>query len=190
MAKRHFLLLYLLLSGLFGVTYLNAAEHPLAEGVDFAGATVTATIKPTTYVPVVTVKQPANFVKIAGKTLNIVNVNSTTIDAGTHVNRYGDKFLYGHNSAAVFGGLKNLSVGNIFSVTQNGKTTNYRIAKIVTFEKNGSKLQLNSAGSYMNAVASAKFQGKNYALSIMTCAGKSYGNGDASHRLVIFADQI
>lgn len=133
-----------------------------------------------------------NAISVTGKTLEIVDVADTAVDSGNHVNKYGERFLYGHNSAGVFGGLVNLGAGSVFSVTYGGATTNYQVAKIVVFEKNveTGTLQLNGAGSYMRSVADAKSEGVQYGLSLMTCYGTSYGNGDASHRLVIFANAI
>ena len=135
---------------------------------------------------------PANNIAIAGRTIEIVDVANTTVNAGNHVNRFRGKFLYGHNSAGVFGSIVGLGIGATFSVTTNGVTTNYRVANTVTFEKNTStgQLQLNGAGSYMNGVAAAYYGGTYYDLALMTCAGTSYGNGDASHRFVIFATAI
>lgn len=135
---------------------------------------------------------PSNSISIAGRTLEIVDVADTTVNSGDHVNKYGDRFLYGHNTVGVFGGLVNLGAGSIFSVTYDGVTRNYVVAKIVIFEKNvgNGKLQLNGEGSYMRSVANAKSDGMQYDLSIMTCYGTSYGNGDASHRWVIFANAI
>lgn len=134
----------------------------------------------------------SNSISVAGRTLEIVDVTSTAVDSGNHVNKYGERFLYGHNSAGVFGGLVNLGVDSTFSVAYGGKTTNYRVAKIVIFEKNveTGRLQLNGAGNYMKSVANAKSDGVQYSLSLMTCYGASYGNGDASHRLVIFANAM
>lgn len=135
---------------------------------------------------------PANNIAIAGRTIEIVDVSDTTVDAGGHVNKYGAKFLYGHNSAAVFGGIVNMGVGSTFSVTYGGVTTNYQVANVVIFEKNTDNglLQLNGSGSFMNAVARAVHLGVHYDLSVMTCYGTSYGNGDASHRYVLFANQM
>ena len=133
---------------------------------------------------------PANNIQIAGKTLEIVDVDSTLVDSGNHVNKFGSKFLYGHNSSAVFRGLYNMVVGNTFKVTYGGVTKTYRVAKVVIFEKNGNLLQIDGSGNYMMSVSKAKFQGTAHDLSIMTCYGTPYGNGDASHRLVIFADEI
>ena len=131
-----------------------------------------------------------NYIIIAGRSLNIVPVSQTEINAGDHVNKYGEKLLYGHNSSTVFGNLKNLGIGSTFTITENGTTTTYKIAKTITFEKNNGLLQLNGDGSYMKSVANARSNGVNYDLALMTCAGTSYGNGDASHRLVLFANKI
>ena len=135
---------------------------------------------------------PSNNIAVAGRTLAIVDVADTAVNSGDHVNKYGDRFLYGHNTAGVFGGLTSLGVGSTFSVTYGGVTTNYQVAKIVIFEKNveNGRLQLNGAGNYMRAVANAKSDGVQYGLSLMTCYGTSYGNGDASHRWVIFANAV
>ena len=63
---------------------------------------------------------------------------------------------------------------------------------MVIFEKNAESelLQLNGFGDYMYAVSLAVFDGVQYDMALMTCYGTSYGNGDASHRLVIFANMI
>ncbi len=137
------------------------------------------------------VEEP-NTIVIAGRKLDIVDVASTAVDSGSHVNKYRDKFLYGHNTAGVFGGIVSLGAGSMFSVTYDGVSRNYVVAKTVIYEKNieTGKLQLNGAGSYMGAVADARSEGVKYDLSLMTCYGVSYGNGDASHRFVIFANEI
>ena len=138
-------------------------------------------------------------IEVAGNWVSVYNVNSTALDAGNSVYRFIDPahnyfgtFLYGHNSWNVFGGLVNLGIGSTFTVTLDNVTTTYQVADIVVFEKNttSGKLQLNGEGSYMNSVARSKFNGVQYSLSLMTCHGQSYGNGDASHRLVIFANVI
>ncbi len=148
--------------------------------------------------PVKPVTQP-DHIQIAGNWVNVYNVDSTALDAGNSVYRfinnakgYDGRFLYGHNSNNVFGGLKNLSNGATFTVTLNNETVTYRIVEKVIFEKNQEtgKLTLNGAGSYMNNVARAKYNGSQYDLSIMTCHGQSLGHGDATHRLVIFANRI
>lgn len=221
MAKRLFLLLISAFMGIFATPeVLMASDTVDVQGIDNARIVETVPIveEPTSTEPVienvVVARQsayvaparetyvapastpayvaPSNNISIAGRTLEIVDVANTTVDSGGHVNKYGSKFLYGHNSAAVFGGLTGLGVGSGFSVTYGGVTTNYIVSKIVIYEKNveTGKLQLNGAGSYMRAVADAKSDGVYYDLSIMTCYGISYGNGDASHRWVIFANAV
>lgn len=135
---------------------------------------------------------PINHIDIAGRTLEIVTVNDTAVDSGNHVNRYGSRFLYGHNTGAVFGGLVNLGVGSSFTVSIDGTSMTYQVKKVVIFEKNtaNGRLQLNGEGNYMRKVANATHEGVQYGLSLMTCYGTSYGNGDASHRLVLFADAV
>ena len=131
---------------------------------------------------------PYNNIQIAGRTIEVVDVDDTAINAGDHVNKYGDKFLYGHNSWSVFGGLVNLGAGDTFTMEYNGNVINYQIRQVVIYEKNDGRLQLNGSGSYMLSVSRAKYDGVEYDLSLMTCYGTSYGNGDASHRLVLFAN--
>lgn len=164
----------------------------------------TAAKTPVTQAPVVQTTQTApaaaparDSITIAGKTINITTVNDTSIDSGNHVNRFkkgnfDGRFLYGHNSAAVFGGLKNLGVGLTFKVTLDGTTYTYKIAKTMIFEKNVAKgtIELGDGVNYMAQVAKAKFGGVQYDLSIMTCHGQSLGGGDATQRFVIFANRI
>lgn len=136
----------------------------------------------------ITSSQPT--ISIAGHVIPIVDVATTTAEPGSHVNRYNKKFLYGHNSVSVFARLSTLLPGSTFSISENDAIKNYSVQKIVTYEKNGEKLQLNGSGNYMRSVSLARSDGVYYDLALMTCAGVSYGNGDASHRLVIFANEI
>ena len=122
-----------------------------------------------------------------GHTVSIVNVSSTAVDAGNHVNRFREKFLYGHNSSAVFGGLVNLNEGGRFTVRINGVTKTYAVVEKVIYEKaSATSLRLNGKDYSMSAIV--KGRGK-YNMVLMTCYGVSYGNGDASHRLVIYANE-
>ena len=134
----------------------------------------------------------ANYIAISGRNISVVDVGSTAVNAGDHVNKYGPRFYYGHNSGAVFGGLINYGVGSGFSIYYDGVMHNYRVAKVMIFEKNVSNgnLQLNGSGSYMRSVSEARSEGVQYNVALMTCYGTSYGNGDASHRLVLFANEI
>lgn len=212
MAKRLFLLLFSAFIGIFAtpevlmasdtvdvqgidnariVETVPVAEEPVVENAVVTSQSTNVVPARETYIAPVYVA-PSNNISIAGRILEIVDVTDTAVDSGGHVNKYGGKFLYGHNSVAVFGGLTGLGVGSGFSVTYGGATTNYVVSKIVIYEKNveTGKLQLNGVGSYMRDVADAKSDGVYYDLSIMTCYGTSYGNGDASHRWVIFANAV
>ncbi len=133
-----------------------------------------------------------NSITILGRNIGVYDVDSTAVDAGNHVNKFGDRFYYGHNSGIVFGGLPSVGVGSTFTITYGGVARTYRVAKTMVFEKNTSngRLQLNGEGNYMKSVANAKSGGVQYDVSLMTCYGTSYGNGDASHRFVIFANAI
>lgn len=212
---KRIILLFIALIEVFLInnTNLTATENPVARSVDFSNAVETIvkeepeeavepepvvaeiyapkadTVKPVYYEPVL-----ENYINITGRKIAIENVNSTAVDAGDHVNKFG-KFLYGHNSSAVFGALNTLGEGETFSVTLDGASQTYVIKKIILYEK-VSKALLHEVGAEgnlaMSFVANAKTSAKAtpYDLSIMTCAGTSYGNGDASHRLVLFADKI
>lgn len=160
--------------------------------------TATQTTPVQTLVTTPNTGQQTDSIQIAGKNLNIVTVDDTAKDSGNHVNRYkkgsyDGRFLYGHNSAAVFGGLENLKIGSTFTVRLDGEQNIYKITKIVIFNKNVAKGTIELTGdstNYMGQVAKAKFKGTQYDLSIMTCHGQSLGGGDATERLVIFANKI
>ena len=134
----------------------------------------------------------SNYISVNGRNISVVDVASTAVNAGDHVNKYGSRFYYGHNTGAVFGGLVNYGVGSSFSIYYGGVMHNYRVAKVMIFEKNVSNghLELNGSGNYMRSVADARSGGVQYDVSLMTCHGTSYGDGDASHRLVLYANEI
>lgn len=157
---------------------------------------------PVATTPATTPVQPkpvvkTNSITITGRTISVTNVNDTRIGAGDHVNFYRNKFLYGHNSSAVFGGLKNLVIGSNFSLTIDGVTTNYRVARVMVFDYeettngNGAIRFNNDGRNYiLNVVRAKDNNDTQYNLSIMTCHGKSLGNNNATQRLVLFANKI
>ena len=176
---------------------LMASDSVSVHGLSNAGVVETVlppepepepVIVPTYVAPVYVA--PANNIQIAGRVIEIVDVASTEVNAGNHVNKYGEKFLYGHNSVGVFGGLYNVGVGSVFAMSYGGATRNYQVMQVVVFEKNDGMLQLEGEGNYMGAVSRARHAGVNYDLSMMTCYGTMYSGGDASHRLVLFANAI
>lgn len=138
-----------------------------------------------------------SYISIGGRDISIFDTGTTAVDAGSRVARYGDRFLFGHNSGSVFGHLAGLPIGTEFSVTLNGNTTNYRISNKVIFNHeftpSGQEL-LYPEGypgrNFMSSIINARYMSRQYSLSLMTCHGISYGGGDASQRLVVFADAI
>ncbi len=163
------------------------AEPEVATPVAAAPATPVTRKSSATSTPVA--KLPDNYIQITGRTIEVVPVTSTTVDAGKHVNSIG-KLLYGHNSSAVFGALPGIGVGSTFTVALNGKTTTYRVSGTEIFEKNqdNGRLQKDGSGNYM---ASIKNSARGHDLAIMTCYGDAIPGkpGDATHRFVVYADE-
>ena len=85
-----------------------------------------------------------------------------------------------------------MGVGQTFSLTFNGVTTNYRVSNKVEYAKtSATTLGIDGINYKMSRVANGYDpNGTRHGLAIMTCSGTSYRNGDASHRLVLFADAI
>ena len=124
----------------------------------------------------------SNYITIGGRTVSIEYSNTTEYTPAVNAAYLnGSKFIYGHNSGTTFGHIAGLPVGTTFSVNLGGTTKTYRIANTVTLEKNS------QVAPKMRAIVNAQYNGASYDLSIMTCAGTSYGNGDASHRTIVFA---
>ena len=184
-------------------TATTTAKTTIAQTTQTAPATqAPAQSTPATQAPATPVVKP-NQIVIGGRTISMTIVNDTRADAGNHVNMYCgsnaacNKFIYGHNSSAVFGNLKNLRVGvDTFTVTLNGVTSTYRIVNkvIYDYELGGiGALRLNGDTSinYMNRTAKARDNNNvQYDLSLMTCHGQSLGSGNATQRLVLFANKI
>lgn len=101
---------------------------------------------------------------------------------------YGDiykfqKLIYGHNTWGLLGSLVNRYPGEIFTITEGGVAREYRVADVAVYQKtdNGTL-----AGVSMNSIAA----GMGHDVALLTCYGTSYGNGDASHRIVVYADAV
>lgn len=110
------------------------------------------------------------------------------------------KLIYGHNSTKLLGSALKLGTGSIFTVSENGTTTTYQVASTALFKKlDNYTLNLCNANNYtdcnhgtyyMESFKNAYFKGKNYSIALFTCDGDSLGGGDATHRKVVFANQI
>ena len=181
-------------------------EHEVVESpkVDIAlqpaSDNAVSDVKIASTTPVVTT--PANNITIAGRFIPLIQTGSTDVVYDNAASRYGEKFVYGHNTGNVFGVLYGAWSGQTFSVTMNSVTKNYMVSDVVIYEKNQANglLQINGHGNYMKSVANAIKKTINettsqvdltyYDLSIMTCYGTMLGGGDATHRFVIFANAI
>ena len=97
-----------------------------------------------------------------------------------------NKLVYGHNSYNLLGNLVNRYVGETITITEGGVAQTYRVSDIVLYEKT-SDGYLNHDRTLMGRVMRTAM---GHSVALMTCAGTSYGNGDASHRLVVYADAI
>ena len=166
----------------------NIVQTVVPEPVKTVVSTpVTRTTK-TTVAKAAAPKPAANRLNIAGRSLTVEYSPNTGVDAGRVVKFYNNKFLYGHNSAGVFGFLPSVGVGTVFSLTYNGVTTNYRVMEKVEYAKS-SPTTLNLNGRDYSMAYIAKGMNK-YSLTLMTCSGRSLGGGDATHRLVLYANAI
>lgn len=116
-----------------------------------------------------------------------------------------NKLIYAHNSSNLFGDLSTHGIGSTISVNDNGVTTTYLVKDVRIFKKtSATTLELchngynDCNGDHMRNIANASLiditnqtrYANYYDVAFMTCTGTSYGNGDASHRLVVYADQI
>ena len=96
------------------------------------------------------------------------------------------KMVYGHNTANLLGSLAYRYPGEIISITEGGVTTNYRVAAVVTYAKTADGF-LEGDKRLMKNIATTAL---GHDVALLTCAGTPYGNGDASHRLVVYADAV
>lgn len=179
-------------------------EKPAAKSAPVvSGGTRLVSAASVNSVPVVHVSvAPQNAILISGKTIQIEQSGNTNYVSNYNANRYGEKFIYGHNSANIFGVLYGAYVGQNFTVYTGGIMHNYVVSKVVVYEKNEANglLQLNGKGNYMGAVSNAieksidpvtgQVSTKPYSLALMTCYGTMLGGGRATHRLVVFANEV
>lgn len=159
---------------------------PVSEALIPSAAAPTAAIAPSAPVvvatPVVKRVEPINY----RVTIDIPSADQFV----SHNLSYNDiyrfkKLVYAHNSANLLGNLKNLNVGDEFSITDGGVTVLYRVAE-ATLYRNETE-GLNGDPTLMSQIA---YSALGHDVALLTCAGTSYGNGNASHRLVVFADKI
>ena len=100
------------------------------------------------------------------------------------------KLVYAHNSANLFGNLKNLRAGSTFNLVESGIVTTYRVAVVKHFMKTTDGGDLgecdanwqNCTGRWMSTIVNYAF---NHDVALMTC----HGGAGTPYRLIILADK-
>ena len=201
MARRLFLLLFsafigiianpeiLMASDSFTLTGLNNAgikeTVPIVEEVPEKATEVVNSSMAVAPAPVYVAPQIANY------TVSFY-INSVGEYTETHHNlSYSGiykfrKMIYGHNTGNLLGSLANRYVGETFTITEGGVVKNYQVAAIQIYRKTEDGNLENDRG-LMTRIANTAL---GYDVALFTCHGTSYGNGDASHRLVVFANAV
>ena len=191
MGKRLFLLIILSLMGAIATpTILTAADDVVVAGVSNTGVTETVPVaepEPVTEVDYAPAAPAAGYVTA---TPQAANYTVTGYSGGIEVNPVGimktGNLIYGHNSSGILGSLAYRYVGEVFTITEGGVARNYQVAAIAMYEK--------TADGYLNGdpylMGDLVYGAMGHSVAMMTCAGQMLGNGDATHRLVVFADAI
>ena len=102
---------------------------------------------------------------------------------------YKDHFFFAHSTAA-FNWIKSASEGNSFTITRNGETTSYTIAKKQVLKLNENYNGKYPVTSYYNSISErTQFLGKTYDVALMTCGDGSFGadGNNSDFRTFIFA---
>lgn len=209
MAKRLFLLLIISLIGVVAAPdFLTADDHFTAKSPEFNDV-LTVEIQPEETTPEVvalaTYSEPAvdhsapvvysEPVYVAPQIVNYTvsyYIGSVAEYTDTAYNlRYDGlykfrKMIYGHNSYNLLGNLSSRYVGETFTITEGGVARSYVVTGVQTYEKT-SDGNLNWDAGLMSRIATSALGND---IALLTCAGVSFGNGDASHRLVVFANAI
>lgn len=173
------------------VTFKDKTQIEKADIVEIAAKAEITT-------PVRTYTAKTNTTPVNGYNYTVTRPTSSIVKTPTYSDIYRTgNLVYAHNSSNLFGNLKTLSVGSTFTLTENGVTTTYKVSGVEYYKKvavaNGedlakcSGLSDNCSGRWMTSIVKNALY---HNVALMTCAGQSYGNGDASHRLVIFADRV
>ena len=203
MAKTPFLLLIFSLVGVIATPqFLAATDVVELTRVDMSAAVETVPLpepepEPT---PVVVAKAPvAGAVRSAStptstpvaptmRNYTITAVTGQIVANPSYNNIYRTgKFIYAHNTAGLLGNIGSLQDGEVFTLTEGGVVKTYRVAFKQMYEKSQANGMLNGSKPLTIDV---EVKALGHSISMMTCAGRSLGNGDATHRLVVFADQI
>ncbi len=199
MAKRLFLILLISLIGVASTPeFLTASDSAEVTGLNPKGIVETVEPEPEPEPEIVyaSVVQPTYYAAIEAEVPTVKNYTVTTYIGSvgeyaataknlsySSIYKY-NKMIYGHNTGNLLGSLSNRYVGETISITEGGVTRNYRVMAIRTYAKTADGNLENDPYLMANIANSAL----GYDVALLTCSGTSYGNGDASHRLVVFAN--
>ena len=200
MAKRLFLLLFSSFVGIFGSPeFLTASDSFVAATPEFNAVETILEPEPESepvstqeVAPVVVnyTAPVAGYQPVASQLKNYTVTISTNKMIAENLS-YNDiykfrKLVYGHNSGNLLGNLGSLAIGEVFTITEGGVTKNYRVADKVIYRKTADGYLENNK-SLMRQIA---YDAMGHSVALMTCAGQPLGGGDATHRLVVYADAI
>ena len=184
MGKRLFLLLFAGVMGMVSTsTALTAADgFEVKEPVFHAVETVVPEPEPEPEV----VYQPVYTPQMANYTVTIYSGEMVAHDLSYADIYKTGKLVYGHNTGYLLGSLAYRYIGEEFTITEGGVATKYQVTDIALYEKTADGL-LNNSKVLMKQIMQTAM---GHSVALMTCAGTAYGNGDASHRLVVYADAV
>ncbi|MBR2994129.1 hypothetical protein IKF43_01915 [Candidatus Saccharibacteria bacterium] len=196
MAKRLFLLLFSSFIGIFGSPeFLTASDSFVASTPEFNAVETIVEPEPEPAQEVAPVvinytAPAAGYQPAAPQTKNYTVTIFTDKMIAENLS-YNDiykfrKLVYGHNSGNLLGNLGSLAVGEVFTIAEGGVAKSYRVADKVTYRKTADG-NLENDSSLMRKIA---YSAMGHSVALMTCAGQPLGGGDATHRLVVYADAI
>ena len=204
MAKRLFLLLFSAFLGIFiapdfliatDIVPLNQPEFNAVETIEKKPQPITEPAPVTTYTatkvnsaPVATpayTPPPVNYT-VSYYIGSIEQYTNTALNLSYNGLYKFRKMIYGHNTYNLLGNLGSRSVGETITITEGGVASKYRIAGIQVYRKTADGY-LEGNSRLMNDIANTAM---GHDVALLTCHGTNYGNGDASHRLVVFANRI
>jgi hypothetical protein len=184
------------------ITNTDSSEIASLDSYDEALNTeIAATAKTTVKTSVkATVKTSVKATSTAYHNYNVTKSYDTVIKSPSYQDIYrSNKLVYGHNSSNLLGSAKALGVDSTFTLTENGITATYKVADVAIFQKlddytlgycTSGYNDCTGSTYYMSTFQNATFMGKTYSVALFTCDGTSLGNGDATHRRVVFAYEV
>ena len=191
MGKRLFLLI---IAGIIGFSsipsVLMATDTIEVSDLDNTGVVETVPLPEPEPEPEVPAAPVAGY---APAVAQVANYTVTTYSADIMINPAGivktGDLIYGHNSWDLMGSLEQRYVGEVFTITEGGVTRSYRVAAVVKYAKTSDEVYdyLDGDKYLMGDIV---YGAMGHSVALMTCTGEMIGGGDATHRLVVYADAI